>query len=337
MKIETSAVSLASYSSQVTVSRQTELLDVQTGLAGQSGQPARIELEAPQGVGEREVQSFAIPDEDSIKIRLLNKMLEALTGKKMHFYIPDKYKKLERQSGDSSQFTMNISAAAPQGPNWGIRYQKQEYYEETAQMDFSAAGAVRTADGQTIDFKLDLSLRRSFTSASNISFAAGGAAIDPLVVNFDSASAELTAQKYSFDLDNDGSKDSISFVSRGSGFLVLDKNEDGIVNNGGELFGPSKGSGFTELKAFDEDGNNWIDENDPIYNRLQIWTKDEAGNDKLFAIGQAGIGAIYLGDISSAFELKDSSNALQGAIRETSVFLRENGTAGTIQHVDLSI
>ena len=161
--------------------------------------------------------------------------------------------------------------------------------------------------------------------------------MDPLVINFGGSSAELTAQKYSFDLNSDGRNENISFVSNGSGFLVLDKNQDGVINNGKEMFGPSTGSGFFELKSYDDDGNNWIDENDSIYNRLQIWTKDEAGHDQLFAIGQVGIGAIYLGGISSSYELKDSSNALQGAIRETSIFLREDATAGTIQHVDLSL
>jgi len=336
MKIETGAISLASYSSQVTLSSQTELLDVTTDPAGQDGLQIGIALEAPQGVRETEVRSFEIPDAEALKIRLFNKMLEALTGKKLRFYIPDKYKTLKTAGSQSMQAFMGAGIAAPRNPNWGIRYERQEYYEESAQMLFCASGEVKTADGRTIDFQVDIAMSRSFVSASNISFAAG-AVIDPLVVNFDSPSAELTARKYSFDLDNDGCQDSISFVGRGSGFLVLDKNGDGIVNNGGELFGPSTGSGFTELKVFDEDGNNWIDENDPIYSRLRIWTKDEEGNDKLFAIGQAGVGAIYLGGISSEFELRDASNALRGAIRETSVFLRENGTAGTVQHVDLSV
>jgi hypothetical protein len=180
-------------------------------------------------------------------------------------------------------------------------------------------------------------LSRSFSTTSLISLSAGNAAIDPLVVNFDGPSASLPTQKYSFDLDQDGTDENISFVGSGSGFLVLDKNLNGLIDNGGEMFGPSSGSGFIELKAYDEDGNNWIDENDPVFDRLQIWTKDENGNDRLFAIGQAGVGAIYLGAISGRFALKDISNALQGEIRENSIFLRENATVGTIQHVDLSV
>lgn len=103
------------------------------------------------------------------------------------------------------------------------------------------------------------------------------------------------------------------------------------------MFGPESGNGFGELANYDSDGNQWIDENDPIYNQLRIWTKDENGNDQLFALGQKGVGAIYLGNVSTAFDLKDSSNNLQGTIQKTGIFLNENGMVGTVQHIDLAI
>jgi hypothetical protein len=87
----------------------------------------------------------------------------------------------------------------------------------------------------------------------------------------------------------------------------------------------------------DSDGNNWIDENDPIFDKLQIWTKDENGEDQLFAIGRKGIGAIYLGSVNSQFALKDETNNTLGQIRQTGIFLREDGSAGTLQHIDVSL
>jgi hypothetical protein len=48
------------------------------------------------------------------------------------------------------------------------------------------------------------------------------------------------------------------------------KIKDGRVNDGRELFGPITGDGFAELAAYDDDGNNWIDENDGIYDNLSI-------------------------------------------------------------------
>ena len=114
-------------------------------------------------------------------------------------------------------------------------------------------------------------------------------------------------------------------------------NNDGVVNNGSELFGPQSGNGFSELAEYDGDGNGWIDENDDVYDKLRIWTKDENGNDKLLALGQKGIGAIYLGNVNTDFALKNSQNQLQGEISRTGIFLNENGSAGTIQHIDLAL
>ena len=123
----------------------------------------------------------------------------------------------------------------------------------------------------------------------------------------------------------------------GSGFLALDRNNNGFVDDGSELFGPQSGNGFDELAAYDEDRNGWIDENDEIFDKLRIWTLDEEGNKTLLALGQVGVGAIYLGNIRSEYGLKTMGNDSLGQIRSTGVFLKENGEVGTIQHVDLAI
>jgi len=97
--------------------------------------------------------------------------------------------------------------------------------------------------------------------------------VDPLVLNFEGNRAELTGAKFAFDLDQDGEQEHISFVGSGSGILVLDRNKDGIVNDGSELFGPSTGNGFNELASLDGDENGWIDENDAAYQDLSVWTR----------------------------------------------------------------
>lgn len=274
-----------------------------------------------------------ISEEDDLKIRLLNKFIELLTGKSIKFYIP---RRIVLKKSNAAIYNQPVqSSQALKG--WGLDYQMRETTQESASMSFSSTGKVTTSDGKIINFGVELNVSRSFVSEKSISIKAGDALIDPLVVNYGQASAELTSNKFSFDLDNDGKNDSISFVKSGSGFLVFDKNQDGVVNNGSELFGPNSGNGFMELAAYDTDGNNWIDENDEIYNKLQIWTKDAGGQDQLLAIGQAGIGAIYLGSVKSAFTLKGESNQTLGQIQQTGIFLREDGTAGTVQHVDISV
>jgi hypothetical protein len=141
----------------------------------------------------------------------------------------------------------------------------------------------------------------------------------------------LTGGKVSFDLNSDGVPEDISFVGAGSGFLVLDSNGDGKVNDGQELFGPQTGNGFSELAGYDSDGNGWIDEGDAVFSKLRIWTQDG-----LHTLPQQGIGAISTSSAETPFALKDGNGGLQGEVRGTGVFLFESGSAGTIQQVDLA-
>lgn len=349
MKIQSSNIQMAASSSKRTVDSSSSQLSV-WGLS-KSETTAVKEIESDEGFTfEEDYQlsdglsasrsqkasspsAFQLSDEDSARIDLLTRMIEALTGKKMRFLLP-----IEILSGKKTGTAYDDFALsdAQQGAGWGIDYQSYERREETASVSFNASGVINTADGRSIKVDVSLNMSHSFVSENYFSFKAGDALKDPLVINLDSAGTSLTNTKYSFDLDSDGKSDSISFVSPGSGFLALDKNADGIINNGSELFGPNSGDGFSELAAYDSDRNGWIDENDPIYDKLRIWTKDESGNDQLFALGQKGVGAIYLGNIQTSFDIKDTANEQQGKVQKTGLYLREDGTAGTMQHVDLA-
>lgn len=63
----------------------------------------------------------------------------------------------------------------------------------------------------------------------------------------------MTDQKFYFDLDADGTADRISMLKSGSGFLALDKNGNGKIDDGSELFGTQSGDGFADLEEYDID------------------------------------------------------------------------------------
>ncbi len=90
---------------------------------------------------------------------------------------------------------------------------------------------------------------------------------------------------------------------------------------------------------YDTDGNNWIDENDEIYDKLKVWVKDANGEDKLLSLKEADVGAVFLGNVSTQFSLNNAeTNDTNAMIRKTGVYLREStGQAGTVQHVDFAI
>lgn len=359
MKIDSSAVKMSSQHAAVEKNTQKETLrawigDRRPDFEGRGrnvpvpADAVQLSQQAQAALPTRQVASAdeEVGPEDDVRIQILVQMLERLTGRKIKFFSlkdlqgldPSSQENLEQAQAAGQKLAQGQQAAQqPQRAGWGVEYDYYESHYESEKTTFSAQGMVRTADGKEIAFNVDLSMSRQFMEENSLSLRAGDAKMkDPLVINFAGNAAQLTQTKFSFDIDSDGRADQISFVGPGSGFLALDKNSDGKINDGSELFGAKSGDGFGELAAYDSDGNRWIDENDAIYSRLRIWSKDENGQDRLVGLGQAGVGAIYLGNVSTDFTLKNAQNQTDGQIRSTGVYLNEDGTAGTIQKVDLS-
>lgn len=214
----------------------------------------------------------------------------------------------------------------------------QNYYAETEETSFSTQGTVKCADGREISFNLNLEMSRSFQEYYEVSSSITQAPLcDPLVINLNGNIPELSDQTFRFDIDGDGQEDEINRLGSGSGFLALDKNGDGIINDGNELFGTKSGNGFADLAAYDTDHNGFIDEGDAIWDKLRIWVMDENGNQQLYSLAEKGVGAICLQNASTNYAITDEDNQTKGVIRNTGIFLYENGNVGTVQHVDLAL
>ena len=208
--------------------------------------------------------------------------------------------------------------------------------QKNSALSMAAQGIIKTADKE-INLNLNFNLSQSFVrqnlsiSKQLVSFRL----VDPLVINLSGELPSLDERTFSFDIDSDGELDQISRLKSGSGFLALDKNGNGVIDDGSELFGTKTGDGFGELASYDEDGNGWIDENDSIFAGLRVWLNDSEGS-RLIALGEAGVGAIFLGSTQSAFELKNSDDQTLGVLQKSGVFLFESGEAGAISHIDIA-
>lgn len=210
-------------------------------------------------------------------------------------------------------------------------------YAEQEETSFSTTGTVMTADGREIEFNLNLSMSRSFAQYYEQTITSISAFTDPLVINLDSPIAQMSDISIMFDLDCDGTSEEISGLSSSSGFIALDLNDDGIINDGSELFGTQSQDGFADLAKYDSDGNGFIDEADEIFDKLKICVFDEKGNQTLYSLADKGVGALYLDSVSTDFSLNDSlTNQTNARIRRTGIFLYENGGIGTLQHLDFA-
>lgn len=215
---------------------------------------------------------------------------------------------------------------------------QSSFYTEMEHTAYQSQGCVKTRDGREISFNVEVEMSRAFCEKYDSLTMEDYICVDPLVFNLEGNVGQISDQKFLFDLNADGTEEEISFTEQGSGFLALDKNHDGEINDGSELFGTQSGDGFKDLAAYDEDGNGWIDENDAIFNDLSIWTLDEKGDKVLVSLKQADVGAIYLGSASTEYSLKsEEDHATNGVIRSTGIYLKESGGAGTVQHIDLAI
>lgn len=283
---------------------------------------------------------FEMSEKDKQKLEILKRLLEVLTGKKIDYKEPEidkkelkNLKETEKKISEIQNNSENSEGIKRAG--WGLIYKKSEITKEREVVGFKSEGVVKTSDGREIAFKINFNLKRESEYGKSIEIKMGDALVDPLVINFNGNISQLTSDKIEFDIDADGVKDFISFAGVGSGFLAFDKNENGEIDDGSELFGPQIGNGFTELKEYDYDGNNWIDENDEVFSKLKVWTMGENGEKKLLSIAEAGVGAIYLENSATKFNMVNETGSLDGIMKRSGIFLKESGEAGIIQHIDL--
>lgn len=292
--------------------------------------PEALSAQAQDGV-----QAAGTKAEDALdpKLSLLKTLIEYFTGRKIELF-----SQTDLSADTGTAAAGQSTDAAPAKAGYGVEYDYHESYTEMEQTTFSAQGVVRTSDGKEIRFDLNLAMSQLYHEESNVSIRAGDAVKkDPLVLNFAGTAAQLTDQRFAFDIDSDGKDDMINFAAGGSGFLVFDKDGNGRATNGSELFGTRSGDGFAELAAYDSDRNGWIDENDPIFEQLRIWIKDGAGRDQLLSLAEMNVGAIGLQHLATPFEVKTAQNRLQASVLASGVFLQQNGGVGSIQQLDLTV
>jgi len=206
---------------------------------------------------------------------------------------------------------------------------KEEYsYKES--LEVSMKGCVQSGS-QQIELDMNLCFSSEFTQTYSIDKTMF---YDPLVINYNGELPELDSKTFDFDIDMNGESDQISMLKKGSGFLALDKDENGKIDDGYELFGTQNGNGFLDLKRYDKDENGWIDENDEIFDKLRIWSKNE-DEDTLVALGEVGVGALYLGFAKGDFDLKNENETL-GRIKSNGLYLNEDGTSGLLTQIDFA-
>ena len=290
--------------------------------------------------------------EDRIKKMIIERLLERLSNKdKVSLYPQQKSVNMEFSQNKTQSSTSSFLSAIFKNPYKNDENQNQElkamvftntqeYYQKES-IDFGAKVKFNTPN-KSYEMILDISFSKEFYEKTSTRLVIGDEKfIDPLVVNFGediNPFDNISSLKFAFDLNSDGKDELIPYLKAGAGYLVLDKNLNGKIDSGKELFGPQTGDGFKELAKYDGDKNGFIDEADEVFSKLKIWSFDEAGNSSLISLLDSNIGAIYLSDVQSGFKYKDAINSTLAQQQSNGVFIKEDGSGlGVVNSINIVV
>jgi len=281
-----------------------------------------------------ELNDMRLSPKEAMKIKLFEYVMSSITGKPFKFNLM--LKMPEDREENTHKEAIGKASEGETLIHRQFKFKQSTTYEEKASFSYQSKGFVKTADGKEIRFNYKMNMSRRYYEANQQFFQMDEIVKDPLILNFDGKGLSFSKFDIEMDLDLDNKKETFKTPAKGSGFLAIDKNNNGAIDDGAELFGPTTGHGFLELAAYDEDENGWIDENDAIFDKLKIVAFNEDGSSELKALSEEGVGAIYIASVSSPYGVKEGL-VTNGNIKNSSFYLRENGKVGMVHEVDLKL
>ena len=159
---------------------------------------------------------------------------------------------------------------------------------------------------------------------------------DPLVLDLDGDGIETVSQSQSgvhFDMDGDYFAEQTGWVGADDGFLVIDKNGNGVIDDITEMFGAPDVGGYQELAALDDVANGgnadgFITADDAMFAELRVWRDldqdGETDEGELFSLEELDIVSL---DVNST-ALDDHITPQGTTLRETATFTRGDGSVG---------
>jgi hypothetical protein len=155
---------------------------------------------------------------------------------------------------------------------------------------------------------------------------------DPLVIDLDGDGIETTSELQSgvhFDFDGDFFAESAGWLSADDGFLVLDRDGNGRIEDVSEMFGGPDTSGFARLAELDGNGDGAITAADAGFAALRVWRDlDQDGATdagELSTLADLGLVSLAVAGTRIDTETPQGNRVLAGGS-----YTRADGTTGSL-------
>ncbi|ROP59466.1 Ca2+-binding RTX toxin-like protein [Enterobacter sp. BIGb0383] len=159
----------------------------------------------------------------------------------------------------------------------------------------------------------------------------------PVILDLDNDGVETLSLDAGIFFDHDGNRfaERSGWVAPDDGLLVLDRDDNGIIDSGSELFGDSTwlengelaANGYQALQALDSNQDGVLDGNDPLWQQLQVWqdrnSNGRVDDGELLTMEQADVASIGTG-----YQNSSRVDGQGNAHKQIGIFTRTDGSTG---------
>ncbi len=246
------------------------------------------------------------PEQDQQLSESLEKNAETTTTEQSDIErIPEVVSDIQLNTNDS-QFSLTIEVEI---------FQIQQ--QTITITDDSGSMTQQTTVVEAMSIRLEVSLTQTEQEKS-----------DPLVIDMEGDGFTTTGieQGAKFDINADGVLDQVSVTKGDDAFLAIDSNNNGLIDDGSELFGDQSGhaNGFVNLASYDDNNDGKIDGNDQIFNSLLMMRLVD-NEQFITALSDTDIKSIDL-----AYQNTSGSTASGDTIVQISDYQNSKGQSGVI-------
>ncbi|MDR2084144.1 MAG: hypothetical protein LBP67_04030, partial [Bacteroidales bacterium] len=164
----------------------------------------------------------------------------------------------------------------------------------------------------------------------------------PLILDLNGDGIKTTSLTNGVFFDYDGNRfaEKTGWVDPSDALLVRDLDNNGLIDNGGELFGDNTilnngqkaANGFEALAELDSNRDGWVDQNDEAWNALKLWQDINSNGivdeGELAVLEDAGISGLQV-----SYEEQNYTDENENQHRQIGYFTRDDATSGQMTDV----